>query len=542
MEGVQTVSGPPISSASGWDQVGHLVSLGALREPDRDAIQIAGGGSRTYRQLDERSTRLANALLARGLTAGDRLAAWSDTCPEYIEIYLAAAKAGLVVVPVNSMLTTYEAARILSDCQPRAIFYSTRLANSLARAADGVDLELAVEIDTGGAVSAGFEALVAAGNLAPLASPDPDDLFIIGYTSGTTGLPKGAMLTQRTVLAVSHIHTIAYRIPMFSIGCYTANMSFVATITGMIFPHFFVMGTIVLTGPVTGAEHMLDIIEQQGCTMAYVPTPWMRSFAAAAKTRPRSWQRLRSVVHAASKADPNDVRALAEVLGPRLVEAYGMTELSGSAVATTDWADFTGDTTAMDLFNTVGKPVVGCAVRVVDAEDNDLPHDGVTAGEIVVRSPALMSGYWRRPKESAAVLRDGWYYSGDIGAIDPAGYIYVFERRTDLIVSGGINVYPSEIENVIGRHPAVAAVAVVGIPHTKWGQSPVAVIVRHQGAVATAEEIIELCRAQLASYKKPTEVHFIDVLPRNASNKILRRKVRENLLATRALASPSEQR
>jgi acyl-CoA synthetase (AMP-forming)/AMP-acid ligase II len=526
--------------ASPWDTVGGLVTLAAQRDPDRVALRQVGGRERTYGELDSRTTRLANALVDLGLVPGDRVGVWLDTCAEYVEIYIASAKAGLVVVPVNGLLTAHEAAQIIGDCEPRAFFYTRRLAESVPQATAGTSLVVTVEIDCAvDGISVQLEDLINAGATTELPAPAADDLFMLGYTSGTTGLPKGAMLTHRSVLAASHIHAIAYRLPMYSVACFAFNMSFVATITGLVFPHFYVMGTVVLAGPVPDVTRLIDVIDAERCTMVYVPTPWIRPFVELAESRPEAWRQLQTVVHSASKADPADLRALVDLVGPKLVEAFGMTELSGSAIAATIEEDYADGARARDVFDSTGRPTVGCAVRLADEDGQEVVHDGVTPGELVVRSPALMAGYWRRPKESAAVIRDGWYHTGDIGAIDSAGYIYVFERRTDLILSGGMNVYPTEVENVIGRHPDVAAVAVVGLPHAKWGQSPVAVVVREDGSMVDAEAIIEYCRTQLASYKKPSEVRFVDELPRNASNKILRRKIRETLLAEREAAAPT---
>jgi acyl-CoA synthetase (AMP-forming)/AMP-acid ligase II len=182
-----------------------------------------------------------------------------------------------------------------------------------------------------------------------------------------------------------------------------------------------------------------------------------------------------------------------------------------------------------DVFESVGRAVADAVVDVVDPDGNPLPHDGTSVGELIIRSAALMDGYWDNPDATARALRDGWYFSGDLGCMDPAGYVYVSDRRDDLIVSGGINVYPSEVENVLAGCPGVRDCAVVGAPHAKWGMTVVAVVVRESGSGLTEEAVIDYCRQRMASYKKPTRVVFVEELPRTVSQKVRRRQLREML-------------
>lgn len=516
------------------DLIGRMVEIGAAREPNRVAIKMLGGASLTYSELHERSTRLANALLSRGLAQGDRVAAWLDNCPEYIELYLAVAKAGLVMVPVNSMFKFGEALYQVEDSGARAIVYSPRFGDDVVRIADEVDLTLLVEHADGAAV--GVEAAVAldelraSGGLERPPAPQPDDLFIIAYTSGTTGRPKGAMLTHRSVKNVCRVHTQSYRTPMFSVAAYQANMSFVATVTALIMLHLHVCGTVVITGKVDVPE-FLDIIEEERCTFVYVPTPWIKPFTELARRHPNKWDHVKVFVHSASKGDPTELRALADVVGKRFFEGWGMSEVSGALVTGTTEDDVEFGSRADDLFASVGRPIADVVVRVVDEQGDELPHDGESVGELILQSATLMAGYWNNPGATESALREGWYHSGDLGSIDEAGYVYVTERRNDLIVSGGMNVYPTEVEHAISRLEGVDDVAVVGVPHPRWGQTVVAVVVKTDGTDLSEHDVIDFCKDNLATYKKPTSVLFVDELPRTASNKVLRRVLRDDAAA-----------
>lgn len=512
----------------GTDQIGRMVTAAATRDPHRAAIRYPGGWQRTYGELDERTTRLANALLASGLKPGDRVAAWLDTCPQYIELYFAIAKAGLVLVPVNSMFTEHEAAYQVEDSQSSAMFYASEKTEAAHGLAQRYGLGLLVPIADATAVESEYETFLATGGTELPPEPDDAALYIIAYTSGTTGRPKGAMVTHRTLKQTVRQHAHSYRTPSYSTCIYHSNMSFVATVLGLIMGHIYITGTIVLAGKVK-PEQFLDIIESEGGTFTFVPSPWIVPMTELAAKYPEKWQRIRTFVHSASKAHPEDLRRWAEVVGHRFLEGWGMSEVSGALVTVTDVQDVLEGSDAMDLYASAGRPVLETVIRVVDELGQDLPHDGVSVGELIVQTPSLVVGYWNKPEATASALREGWYHTGDLGSIDPAGYIYVTERRNDLIVSGGMNVYPSEIEQRIAELPGVQDVAVIGVPHPKWGQTGVAVIVRGEDSGLTAEIVIAHCRKYLATYKKPSDVVFVDELPRTASNKVLKRVLRDQL-------------
>jgi fatty-acyl-CoA synthase len=510
--------------------VGDLVELGALRSPERLALRMREGPERTYAELDLRSNRLANALLGSGLEPGDRVAAWMTDRIEYVELYLAVAKAGMVMVPINAMLRTGEASHPLLDSGARALFCSAGTAGSPEELPGLSDLRLLVAV--GESAPQGWwryeEDLVGLGSARRPAPPDPGSPYLIGYTSGTTGPPKGAVLTHRSVLAIARLNALSYRLPLFSIAAATGSMSFVATVPAHYLSHFYVGGTMVMMGR-WDAESLLATVAAERATFTYLPAPTIPEFTELASADRASWATLASILHSASRADPARLAELCEVVGGRFVEGLGMTENSGGLVTATTREDIEGETEARDLFASTGRAVAESAVALLGPDDEPVPHDGASVGELVIRTPALMSGYWNRSEETAAVLRDGWYRTGDLASIDPAGYVYVADRRTDLIVSGGINVYPSEVEDVIRAIPGVEDCAVVGLPHERWGQTVVAAVTLDGSQPLDAAAVIEHCRAELASFKKPTEVAFLDELPRTTSLKVRRSAVRELL-------------
>ncbi len=521
-------------NADGRLVVGDLVRLGARRSPNRVAVKMRDGRAVTYAELDQRTDRLANALFGLGLVPGDRVAAWLEDCVEYVELYLAIAKAGLVMVPINARLTAREAAHPLRDAGAEVLFFGPAVAAEVAKL-DGVEelRLLAVGGGDAGREELDFEALVTAGAAAPPPDPDPAAAYIIAYTSGTTGAPKGAILSHAGVLALARLNAISYRLPLFGTVLLTGSMSFVSSVPANVITHLLLGGTVVLMGR-WDVESLIATVEQERATFTFIPSPLIAEFTAAARQCPERWGSLVSILHSASRGVPEQLRELAEVVGGRFVEGLGMTENSGGLITATTREDIVGETEAQDLYASVGRAVAESAIRLVEpGSGTPLPHDGATVGELAMSSPALFGGYWGLPEASAAALVDGWYRTGDLARIDPAGYAYIVDRRTDLIVSGGMNVYPTEIEEFLAGIPGVTDVAVVGLPHERWGQSVAAAMVVAPDASLGAEEVVAFCREGLAGFKKPTVVEFLDELPRTTSLKVKRAEVR-TLLEGRA--------
>lgn len=513
--------------SSNTGTVRSIVEQAARVSPNSVAVVSPEGQPTTYAALLDRGRRLASALVEEGATKGARIAAWMEDCTEYVELYVACALAGLVVVPINARFTGHEAKQILTDSGAHTLVFTGAMAQHIPGVLDERPELRTIGVRTGAGSGPVFESLISsASGYLPVPEPLPGDLYIIGYTSGTTGTPKGAMLTQGSVACLAQMNALSYRLVIGSVAAMTGSMSFVAVVPSHIISHFYVRGTVRLLGHWDVAG-LLDVVESTRATFTYIPSPMIDAFVDAAVASPEKWQSLQTVLHSASKASPDRLRRLARVIGYRFVEGWGMTEHSGGLMTATTPADAADPGRGPDRLATVGRPVPGVMVEVVGHDGDLLPHDGTSVGELVVSSPATLVGYWNRPEASAAVLRDGCFHTGDLGSIDPDGYVSISDRRVDLIVSGGMNVYPFEVENCIARLAGVDACAVVGVPHPRWGQTVVAVVVRTPGAALTESDIVEHCRHYLASYKKPTRVVFVDELPRTTSLKVSRAAVRE---------------
>ncbi|GAB3347676.1 class I adenylate-forming enzyme family protein [Amycolatopsis echigonensis] len=501
--------------------VAQLITSGAIRHPGRVAVIDPDGRRLSYRQLADDATQLGNALRANGLQAGDRVAVWLEDGADHVVLYAACALAGLVVAPVNVRHTAAEAEHVLTDSGAKALVFGPAVQEKVAEIPGIDDLLLLPTAEV-----RAYRAFLEAGSTKPLPEPDSADLFILGYTSGTTGRPKGARLTQGSVLNLARINALSYRLPLGSVAAMTGSMSFVAVVPAHVLTHFYVGGTVVFPGR-WDVGSLTALVAEHRATFTYAPSPLLGEFTEAIRSHPSEWASLTTLLHSASKASPEALRQLGDAAGTRLIEGWGMTENSGGLMTVTSPADVAvlGDA----LFTTVGRPVAETQVLVADADGEPAPCDGTTVGELWVHSPCLADGYWQQPEATHAAFRKDWFRTGDLGTIDPHGYVRIADRRTDLIVSGGMNVYPSEVERVILTAPGVAACAVVGLPHPRWGQTVAAAVVPAAGAVLTAEDVISHCLRFLAGYKKPTVVRFVESLPMTHSQKVARHQVRRLL-------------
>lgn len=505
--------------------IGDITEVWARRSPDRVALRDLAGAEVTYQELDDRTSRLAQGLLDLGLVRGDRVATWMTDGVEYVEIYLACAKVGLVVCPINDRNTASEAAYLLEDSGARLLVHASSLGEKVAQLPDAATADRTVLTVVPGQDWHGVS--VAGPCVRPSVLVHPDDPAVIGYTSGTTGRPKGAVLTHRSILAIARLNSTSYRLGAHPRVALTGSMSFVSVVPAHVLCALRLGGTLTIMGAWT-VDDLVRVLERDLVTFIYVSSPRIDEVADALHAAPQAWRNLRSVMHSASRARPDQLAALTRVIGPRLVEGWGMTENSGGLMtATLGHEMLEAEDQTHWSYSTVGLPALDTEVRVVDDAGTELPHDGSTVGELWFRSPSLFSGYWNREEETRAAFRDGWFRTGDLGAIDAHGYVFMSERRTDLIISGGANIYPSEVEDCISRLAGVAEVAVVAADHPRWGQTVVAAVVVAEGAQVTAEDVVEQCRVHLASYKKPTRVLFMDALPRTASLKVSRASVRD---------------
>ena len=508
------------------DTLGSILHKACLRYGDRVAI-VGRDGSRTYSQLLERGSRLANALRGLGLKPGDHVAALLEDTVTAFETYVGCALGGFPIVHVNDRLVAREVDFILGDSDAKALVHTDGRTETVDALESRANLQHVVTIGTNRPKGAhDYEDLLAkASSVTPNDERQPEDLAILGYTSGTTGFPKGSMASHRAVVGCIRLIPFAYRLPMYGRCAFTGTLSFVSGIWGVILPHLYMGGTVHFLFPYT-IDSWVDHMITHRSTFTYAPSPLVPGFVEVGSKRREVLTHLESVLHSASPLPPSHARALVDLIGERYVEVWGMTETVAPLTGTSR-ADWRGAHGADDIFASVGRPLATASVRVVDSAGNTLPI-GET-GELVTRADTMFSGYYNNPEKTAEVLRDGEYFTGDIGRTDAGGYVYVTDRAKDMIISGGMNIYPVEVESVLVQVPGVAEVAVIGAPDDKWGETVVAVVVAKKDVPVSEESIIEAAKKNLASYKKPTRVVFVDALPRNASMKVQKHILRDQI-------------
>ncbi|NWG70930.1 MAG: long-chain-fatty-acid--CoA ligase [Parvularculaceae bacterium] len=492
----------------------------AARHPGRIALRFEGRDL-TFEELEERSDRAANALIALGLKPGDRFAWLARNLGVFWETFFGCTKAGIVMTPLNWRLAPAEIAQILADARPRLVAGERLFLDPLGQA--GVAVGDAYFLEEDGPRS--FERLLAAGARGrPDHAPRQDDPVVQLYTSGTTGLPKGVVLAHRCYFGSGAAGIEAgILVPQFE------NESALHAL-----PHFHVAGVnfglMAMARAMPLIQHRVFdpaalVAEAQTGTPLnsfFVPA-MILMLLEAAKAAQKPLLNFASVSYgAAPMPEPLLNAAMAAMPRARFTQFYGMTETTGSATY------LPHEDHAPDRPQRVsaGKPLPGNAIRICDPETGrDLPQGAL--GEIRLRTPACMEGYWANRKATDAVIIDGWYRTGDAGRLDEDGYLYVLDRVKDMIISGGENIYPAEIENVLAAHPAVLEAAIVGKPDHKWGEVVKAFIVKRPGKEVSSAEICEFLKPKIASFKLPREVAFLAALPRNPSGKILKTELRK---------------
>jgi acyl-CoA synthetase (AMP-forming)/AMP-acid ligase II len=499
------------------ETVGGVLAASLRRAGNRVALR-AHGQLRTHAELLANARRLANALAGKGVRPGDRVALMVSDRVEAVEAYVGCFLGGFVAVHVNDRLAPPEVEAILADADVRAFGHTADLADKVA----GSRADLVFGI--GGA---GWPALLDSGSTRdPRVARAPDDLAIIGYTSGTTGRPKGVMHSQLSMLRTLRHMPVHFDLRPGSRCAMTGTLSFVAGLWGVVLPHLYLGGEVSFLAGLPPDEWFARMLAE-GSNFTYVPTPLAGAFVEQAHRHPAVLRTLRSALHSGSQLPPQTVRALVEAIGGRFAETYGMTE-TGAPVTRTEDADWTAGCRADDVYASTGRPVHIAEVAILGPGGAALPPGGT--GEIAVRSDTQFAGYFNRPALTARSVVDGWLRTGDIGHLDGAGYLYITDRAKDMIVSGGMNVYPAEVEAALAGVPGLAEIAVIGVPHERWGETVVAVAVAGDPHLDEAA-LIEIARQRLASYKKPTRVVFIDTLPRTASLKIDKPELRRRWAA-----------
>lgn len=516
-----------MADSTAW-RMADIVRSQAAARPSRPAL-IVDQDVTTYADLDARSSRVANGLVDAGVRPRSRVAVLDTNHSRYFEIYYGALKANCAFVGVNSRLAGPEVAWIVNDAETRVLF----VGRGHYELIEGVESELE-----------SVQQIVALDGEHPRwpaytgwrdsrSSQDPhtpgefDDDVIQLYTSGTTGHPKGVCHTNRTWQHVAAAARTAgwgdydpstvmlVCVPVFHVaGFNLTNMTLLAG------------GTVVLTRQVDPPELLEKLARHRVTDTLFVPAIIL-ALVSLPQAKSTDLSSLDTILYGAAPIAETLLDDARATFGCSFVHLYGLTENLGMGT----YLPAAMHDPALGKLRSVGRPYAGLELRIVDAEER--PVSGGEVGEIVMRSPWVMRGYWRNPAATGATVRDGWLHSGDAGYVDDGGYVYIVDRVKDMIVSGGENVYPAEVENALFGHPAVQDIAVIGVPDERWGEAVKAIVVVKGGMTLDATELIRYARERIGGYKVPKSVEFVTELPRNASGKVLRRELRERYWAGR---------
>ena len=507
--------------------VGRLLTKSARTFPGN--LAIAHGSKRlTYAQFNSRVNRLANALYRLDIKQGDNIAVLQYNYPETLESIFACFKTGCGAVPINFRLHPKEFAFIIDHSEARAVILSPEFNEAIIDIRDRIpQARHLITLSGAEGELLDYENLISK-------EPDqfedahvqPDDLAWLFYTSGTTGMPKGAMLTHRNLIAMT-MNFYADICPGFGpndVILHAAPLSHGSGLYAL--PNIAkAAANIILESKSFDPELVFRTIQEYGVTNMFGAPTMVKMMVDSPALERFDHSSLKALNYGGAPMLAEDMKEAIAKLGPCLVQLFGQAE-SPMTITGLPHQDHVleGTPEQMKRLASAGFPRTDVEVKIFDASDNELPPGEM--GEIVTRSDLVMKGYWRNPEVTVETLRNGWLHTGDVGYMDESGYLFIMDRSKDMIISGGENVYPREIEEVLVRHQAVREVAVIGVPDPKWGEAIKAVVSLSPGQSATEEELISFCKDNIASYKKPKSVDFVDELPKNNYGKILKRELR----------------
>ena len=512
--------------------LGEILSDSARHHPDRPAIVWHDGKERrTYREVNDRASALAAGLVEElKVQPGDRVAVMMSNSPELLETLFAVWKAGATISPLNARLTRDEVRYQVTDCEAKVFIVGSEFTGTALGLRDELGVEAFVlesEVSAPGLdhVGDGLVGLGAlrdrhAGKRPPDPGTDDSDVAWLAYTSGTTGRPKGAMLSHGclTFVAVSWLADLQ-RLEPEDVALVAAPLTHGAGIMALAF--VMKAATQVLAHGFDPARILATIAEEKVTHTWMVPTQ-IRMILDSPALETTDLATLKTIVYGGAPMYVEDLKEAIRRIGPIFVQLFAQTEspMTGTYMRA---QDHILEGPGSERLASCGHARSGMEVAILDEDDRRLPPGGT--GEICIKGPALMNGYWNRPEASAETLRNGWLHTGDIGRMDEAGYVFILDRTKDMVISGGLNVYPREIEEVLLRHPAISQAAVIGVPDQKWGEAVKAVVVA-DGSGLSESDVISFAAEYLAGYKKPKSVDFVDELPKTTYGKVDKKAIR----------------
>jgi long-chain acyl-CoA synthetase len=492
--------------------VSNVIANGALHYPDKKAL-IFGSRSYTYAEMNRIIDGIAGYITGLGVVKGDRVSLYMPNKPEWILFYYAAARIGAITVCVPSAYKREEMKGVVNDSLSSILVVSTETVSEIPPSQTIPLVRRTIVIDR----DEMFQSILRGENkqsIPTVVRTTGDDPAAILYTGGTTGIPKGAMLTHRNLLYSAQ--NVAYHERMIpdDIGVCFMPLNHVFAQCHIMNTFFYGCGTLVLFPSFDMDKTIAAVIEHRVTRFYAVPTIYIR-FLNHPETR-EQLKSLKYVFSGGTSMPAEIVRQWADVYGTRIYEAYGMTE-TASLVSFNHFFNH--------KIGSIGTPAGIIEVKLVDAEGNEVRQG--EQGEIIIRGPNIMKGYFEQPEETAAALLDGWLHSGDVGVFDEEGYLYIIDRIKDVIITGGENVYPKEVEDLLHEHPAVNECGVVGLPHPEFGEAVTAFVTLKQDKHAEESALISFCKERMARYKVPKKIRFVSELPKTPQGKILRRELRK---------------
>ena len=493
----------------------------ATATPDKPLVHVHDL-SFTYAQVDEISGRVANALLATGLVRGDKVAVQLPNVPQFLFAYFGILKAGLVMVPLNPLLVAPEVAYHLQDSDTKVLITFEMFAAEAVKGAAQVEGVTTYVVNLPGnderpEGTKHFDELYFADDTRELVPTEADDTAVLLYTSGTTGKPKDAELTHFQLFMNCTVAGGLFDYQDSDVGIAVLPLFHVFGLSSVLNTSVRYGGTVVLV-PRFEMDAVLTAMEKHAVTI-FSGVPTMYFALLAADTSGRDLSALRVGVSGGAAIPGEVIRSFEEKFpGVVVLEGYGLSETASTTT-------FNVNAEQRKVLS-IGRPIWGVQCQVVDEDDKPLPAGEAHVGEIVIRGHNVMKGYYKNPEATAEAMRGGWFHTGDLGYVDSDGFYFIVDRKKDLVIRGGYNVYPREIEEVLYAHPAVAEAAVIGRPDDKLGEEVVAVVSQQAGADVTPEELIAWCKERLAAYKYPREVRIVAELPKGPTGKILKKELR----------------
>jgi len=505
--------------------VGDIPRRNSKLFPQKAAV-IEADVTINFSHLNQRINRLANAIIGLGMKKGDRIAVLSHNCYQYVEFYFAAAKAGTPIVPLNYRSNNEEISYILNDSEAKMLIFNADYESLVAQVKGKTD-NLEHLISLGGTtkgISDYDDLLSKAPDTEPEVSLDEDDIAILGYTGGTTGKPKGVMTTHKNIIASCYNTALERLIHPESIFLNVPPM-FHAGDANSMFAFSFVGATNVISDSFS-PEGVLRNIEEHKVTHILLVPSMVLFLLQYPDVKKFDTKTLNIIYYGTAPMPLEPLRQAMDVFGCGFSQTYGATEtfVPISILKPEDHV-LDSDEESIKRMKSAGREVVGVQVKIVDKNNIELGPN--RTGEIVVKGDNVMKGYWKLPALTKKALIEDWYYTGDMGMIDDQGYIYIVDRKKDMIISGGENIYPKEIENVLFSHPVVAEASVIGVPDDLWGEAVKAFIIKKSHTDVSEKELIEYCAEHLANYKRPKSVEFVEQFPRSTAGKILKRELKK---------------